>query len=51
MCGCMPVGTPTGAIPEMLDGHGVVATSTEAHVLADAIACGSAMARDGTRRM
>jgi len=47
MCGCMPVGTPTGAIPEMLDGHGVIAASTEAHAVADAIIDAAAMARDG----
>lgn len=50
MCGCIPVGTPTGAIPEMLGGHGVLAESTEPRAVADAIAKAAAMSRDGARR-
>lgn len=37
MCGCIPVATPTGALPEMLGGHGVLAQSAEPRALADAI--------------
>lgn len=50
MCGCMPVGTPTGAIPEMLGGHGALAESTEPRAVADAIAQAAVMSRDGARR-
>lgn len=37
MCGCIPVGTRTGAIPEMLDGHGTLADSTEPAAVAEAL--------------
>lgn len=37
MSGCIPVGTATGAIPEMLGGHGVLTDTTTSAALADAI--------------
>lgn len=51
MCGCVPVGAPTGAIPAMLDGRGVVAASTSAEDLADAVRRAAEPAADpGYRR-
>lgn len=50
MCGCIPVGTPTGAIPEMLGGHGALAESTEPPAVADAIAGAAPMSRDSVQR-
>jgi len=46
MCGCIPVGTPTGAIPEMLDGQGVLAVDTGKWALADALIAAAAQAGD-----
>ena len=37
MCGCIPVGTATGGIPEMLGGQGVLAAAADHRALADAI--------------
>jgi glycosyltransferase involved in cell wall biosynthesis len=50
MCGCIPVGTRTGAIPEMLGEHGTLAGSTEPRAVADAIVRAAAMSRDDARR-
>jgi glycosyltransferase involved in cell wall biosynthesis len=49
MCGCIPVGTPTGAIPEMLAGHGVLAESVTAPAVAHAIGQAAAIAADPAR--
>lgn len=43
MCGCIPMGTRTGAIPEMLDGHGTLAESTEPTAVADALSRAAAL--------
>jgi glycosyltransferase involved in cell wall biosynthesis len=51
MCGCIPVGTPTGAIPEMLDGHGVLADSTNPRAVAEAIASAAAVSSDTVQRL
>jgi len=51
MCGCIPVGTPTGAIPEMLGEHGVLAQSTQPGAVAEAMASAAQLSRDGGRRM
>lgn len=37
LCGVVPVASPTGALPEMLDGHGVLARSVEHGHLAEAL--------------
>lgn len=50
LCGVVPVATPTGALPEMLDGHGVLAQGLDAAALADALVQGSALAADDDRR-
>lgn len=50
MCGCVPVGAPTGAIPEMLGGQGVLAAATEPPSLADAIRRARRPASDIARR-
>jgi len=51
MCGCIPVGTSTGAIPEMLGGQGVLADSTEPRAVADAIADAAGASSDVARRL
>lgn len=51
MCGCIPVGTPTGAIQEMLGGHGVLAQSTHARAVADAITRAAALSSDWASRL
>ena len=51
MCGCIPVGTPTGAIPEMLGEHGALAQSTQPGAVAEAIASAAQLSRDRGRRM
>ena len=51
MCGCVPVATPTGALPEMLDGHGVLAESTDVFALANALRSSAAMARTPEQRL
>lgn len=50
MCGCVPMGTPTGGIPEMLDGRGAVAASTEIDDVAAALAAAAVMSGDPARR-
>jgi len=37
MCGVVPVATPSGGIPEMLEGHGVLAADLDVPALADAV--------------
>lgn len=49
-CGCVPVGTPTGAIGEMLGTRGVLAESTSARSLADAIATAADRSADPAGR-
>ena len=46
MSGCIPVGTPTGGIPEMLGGRGVLAASTGVGDLAVAIERAAELSRD-----
>lgn len=50
MCGCIPMVTPTGALPEMLDGHGALASSTDVAAVADALRSAAALSnRPGER--
>jgi glycosyltransferase involved in cell wall biosynthesis len=46
MAGCVPVVTPTGALPEMVADHGVVAASTDREDLRRAIVDAAALASD-----
>ncbi len=50
MCGCIPVASSTGGMPEMVGGHGVLATEPSATVLADAIIEAAALAADPAER-
>lgn len=38
MCGCVPIATPTGGLPEMLGGHGVLSAGVDSASIANAIA-------------
>lgn len=50
MCGCIPMGTPTGAIPEMLDGRGTLAGSTDPSAVADALVEAARLSADTAER-
>lgn len=50
MCGCIPMGTRTGAIPEMLDGFGALADRTTPAAVADAIAAAAALSTEPAER-
>jgi glycosyltransferase involved in cell wall biosynthesis len=50
MCGCIPMGTPTGAIAEMLKGRGVVAESTDPRAVADALVNAARLSADPMER-
>lgn len=50
MCGCVPVGAPTGAIPETLGGQGMLARSTHPRHIADAVLAAARLAADPSAR-
>lgn len=50
MCGCVPVATPTGALPEMLAGRGVLTHSLDAEGLADSLLLAAELSTDDRRR-
>jgi glycosyltransferase involved in cell wall biosynthesis len=51
MTGCVPVATPTGALSEMLDGHGVITASTSAEDISVGIASAAVLAADDQLRV
>lgn len=51
MCGCVPVGTRTGGIPEMLDGHGVLTDPEDVDGLIAALRAAAVLAGDESQRM
>ena len=46
MCGVVPMGTPTGGIPEMLGSHGQLSVDTGAESIAEAIAIAATISSD-----
>jgi glycosyltransferase involved in cell wall biosynthesis len=50
MCGCIPVGTATGGIPEMLGGQGFLASTTASEAIAAAICDAGAASGQATER-
>jgi glycosyltransferase involved in cell wall biosynthesis len=50
MCGCIPVGTDTGGIPEMMSGLGVLARTADPAAVADAIVAAATLAADPAER-
>lgn len=50
MSGCIPVGSRSGGIPEMLGGHGLLTEPGDVHELAQAVRSAAAISQDPTRR-
>lgn len=50
MCGCIPVATRTGALPEMLAGRGVLTSSLDAEALGSALLLAAELSGDDLER-